>query len=78
MAVIELKNQVRERIDSVTDEYLLEEILNLIDFESNKEGVFNIPEDHLKELEIGLNQMKNGETISNEDVDVKIQKWLSK
>jgi hypothetical protein len=78
MADIELKNQVKKRIESVNDEYLLEEILNLIDFESEKEGIYIIPSDHQKELTISLEQMKNGETISNEDVNTKVQKWLSK
>ena len=78
MAVIELKNKVRKRIESLNDEHLLEEILNLIDFESDKEEVYSIPPDHQKELEISLEQMKNGNTISNEDVNDKVQKWLSK
>ncbi len=78
MAVIELKNQVKDRIESVNDEYLLEEILNLIDFESEKEEIYIIPSDHQKELEISIEQMKNGDTISNEDVNAKVQKWLSK
>ena len=78
MAVIELKNQVKKRIESVNDEYLLEEILNLIDFESEKEEIYIIPSDHQKELEISLEQMKNGNTISNDDVNDILQKWIIK
>jgi hypothetical protein len=78
MAVIELKNQVKKRIESVNDESLLEEILNLIDFQSEKEEMYMIPSDHQKELELSLEQMKNGDIISNEDVNDKVQKWLSK
>jgi hypothetical protein len=78
MAIIELKNQVKDRIESVNDEYLLEEILNFIDFESEKEEIYIIPADHHKELELSLEQMKNGDTISNEEVDAKVKKWLSK
>jgi hypothetical protein len=43
MAVSELKNRVKNRLDTVTDKYLLEEILNLIDFGSDKEEIFIIP-----------------------------------
>ncbi len=78
MEVIELKNQIKNRIESVNDEYLLEEILNLINLESEKKEIYNIPADHQEELEKSLKQMKAGETISNKDVDAKIQKWLSK
>ncbi|HMR87989.1 MAG TPA: hypothetical protein PKD51_07540 [Saprospiraceae bacterium] len=78
MAVVELKNQVKNRIETVNDAYLLEEILNLIEFGAEKEEVFIIPKEHQKELDISLEQMKNGEIISNEDVNAKIQEWLSK
>lgn len=78
MAVSELKNQVKKRIESVNDESVLEEILNLIDFQSEKEEMYMIPPDHQKELELSLEQMKNGDIISNEDVNDKVQKWLSK
>ncbi|MFZ1458054.1 MAG: hypothetical protein WAT46_18570 [Saprospiraceae bacterium] len=62
MISIELKNQVKERIDQVNDAYLLEEILNLIDFETSKEELFSIPSDHQKELDISIAQMKKGQT----------------
>ncbi|MCB0645214.1 MAG: hypothetical protein KDC49_01035 [Saprospiraceae bacterium] len=78
MAVTELKNQIKNRIDVVTEEYLLEEILNLIDFELGEEEVFIIPAEHQLELEKSLEQKSNGEIISNEEVDAKIKKWLSK
>ncbi len=78
MAVIALKNQVKDRIELVNDEHLLEEILNLIDFESEKEEFYIIPADHQKELEMSLEQMKNGDIILNEEVNAKVQKWLSK
>ncbi len=55
-----------------------EEILNFIDFESEKEEIYMISADHQKELEISLEQIKNGDTISNEGVNAKVQKWLLK
>ena len=39
MVVKELKNKLKDRIDSVNDKFLLEEILNLIDFESENEEI---------------------------------------
>lgn len=78
MAVIELKNQVKKRIETVNDAYLLEEILNLIEFGAEKEEIFIIPNDHQKELDISLEEMKNGDTISNEELNAKVKGWLSK
>lgn len=73
MISLELRNQVKERINQVNDAYLLEEILNLIDFETSKEELFSIPSDHQKELDISIAQMKKGQTISNELVDKKFE-----
>ncbi|MBK9257294.1 MAG: hypothetical protein IPM42_17620 [Saprospiraceae bacterium] len=78
MASIELKNQVREKIESINDAYLLEEILNLIDFASDNDKIYIIPQEHQIELDISIEQMKNGQTIPNDIVDLKVQKWLSK
>ena len=45
---------------------------------TSNEEIFSIPSDHQKELDISIEQMKNGQTISNEMVDHKVQHWLSK
>lgn len=78
MTNLELKNQVKERIDLVNNTYLLEEILNLLDFESEDNEIFVIPNEHLQELDKSVEQMKNGKTISNDLVNLKVQKWLSR
>lgn len=77
MAVVELKKQVKKRIESINDAYLLEEIISLLDFDSDKEEIFVIPPEHQKELEISIDQMQSKQTLSNSEVDAKVQKWLS-
>lgn len=78
MAVTELKKQVKERIEHINDEYLLEEILNLIDFETDHNEFFIIPNEHKKEIDKSLEQFEKGITVSNETVKQNFQKWLSK
>ena len=39
MEVDDLRRQVKQHVEVVQEEYLLEEILKRIDFESDKEGV---------------------------------------
>lgn len=72
----DLKNKVKEKVDSIEESYLLEEILQLIDLETNSDDVFIIPESHKKELDISLKQMDNGVTFANEFVNKRIAKWL--
>lgn len=78
MAVSELKNLVKSRLDKVNDEYFLEETLNLLNLEAEKGETYIITAEHEKELEISLEQMQNGDLVSNEEVDVKVKRWLSK
>lgn len=78
MSTVELRNKVLERLASVNEAYLLEEVLTLIEFETSSEGVFEIPEEHKADLEISLKQLKEGKTIPNEVVNQRVQKWLNR
>ncbi len=72
----ELKNKVKEKVDSIEQSYLLEEILQLIELETTSEDVFIIPNSHKEELEISLKQMDDGLTVSNDVVNQRVSKWL--
>ncbi len=76
MSTGELKNKVLERLEKVEEAYLLEEILNLIEIESSADEVFEIPKEHKADLEISLQQLKEGKTVSNEAVNQHVKKWL--
>lgn len=45
-STVELKEELKRRIDSVDDNNLLNEILHLIEWESGKDEVFKIPVEH--------------------------------
>ncbi len=77
MSTVELRNKVINQLETVEENYILEEILNLIEFETNKDSeVFIIPEEHKVDLEISLAQKKTGQTIPNDHVKERVQKWL--
>jgi len=76
MSTIELKNKVIERLEDVNQPHLLEEILSLIEMETRSEEVFMIPEEHKADLEISLQQLKEGKTVPNDVVNERVQKWL--
>jgi len=76
MSTVELKNKVIKRLEDVNQPHLLEEILNLIEIETRSEEVFMIPEEHKADLEISLQQLKEGKTVPNEVVNERMQKWL--
>lgn len=68
MSTVELKNKLKEKIDNLTEDHLLEELLSIIELESTKGTVFQIPEEHKAGLERSLKQMDEGQTLAHEDV----------
>jgi len=68
MSTIELKNKLKKKIEELNEDYLLEELLNIIDLETSKSAVFKIPEEHKEGLRISLEQMDSGETIAHNKV----------
>ena len=77
MSTVELREKVLKRLESV-DDYLLKEILGIIELEDAKSEVFIIPEEHKKSIEIGLAQIDAGQTVTNEEVNKKMLQWLDK
>ncbi len=73
----ELKAKVIKRIEQIDEDYLLEDLLNLIDFETSDE-VLKIPDAHKESIEIGLAQIKAGQTYSNEEVMERVKQWAGK
>ncbi len=77
MSTAELKKKVLKKIEQIDKDYLLEDLLNLIEIESLHEEVYEIPESHMKSINIGLKQMERGEVESHAKVQKEIKKWLS-
>lgn len=77
MSTAELKEKVLKKIEQIDKDYLLEEVLGMIEIETSNE-YFEIPKEHLKDIEIGLTQIENGQTITHKEVQNNVQEWLGK
>ncbi|TVQ42119.1 MAG: hypothetical protein EA362_13795 [Saprospirales bacterium] len=77
MSNIQLKNRVIQELESA-DDYLLEEILSLIQLETDKDKLIEIPGHYKASLDRSIAQMNSGNTILNAEVEKKIEKWLYK
>jgi len=67
MSTAELKKNLLKRIEQIDEDYLLEELLGVIEIETSND-FFKIPEEHKKDIEIGLAQIENGNTIPHEEI----------
>jgi len=77
MTIVELKNKLKEKIDNLEEDYLLEELLSIIDLESSRKEVFAIPEQHKAGLQRSINQMAEGQTIPHDQLMKELKDGLS-
>lgn len=75
MSTVELREQIFKKLESV-DEYLLKEVLTLIEFETN-EGIYELSEDQKIAINESRKQINEGNTFTNVEVDKEMDAWLS-
>jgi predicted transcriptional regulator len=77
MSVIELQNQIIDKIKKTDDIHLLEDLSRFIDFEQAV-STLNIPNSINEKIEKAIKQADAGEIISNEAANKEIDLWLEK
>ena len=78
MTVVELKEKLISEINNTENEVLLEDILQIIDFERDVQGVYVLSIEEAEAVDEGLEQIKNGHFISNEESNKRAEEWLKK
>jgi len=73
----ELKLNLINKITQITDVVQLKELLQLLKFQSDN-TVYYTNETEKKAILEGRNEVKNGEILSQTDVEKEINEWLSK
>ena len=70
MTVVELKEKLIEKINSVDDEVQLEQIALMIDVGSKlNDGIYEMSAEEIKAVKEGIEQIENGEWITNEEAN---------
>ena len=77
MSTLELKRLLISKIDDIDDEELLKAVYKLLDYKSSSGDIYVLSKEEEKEIDKGIQQVKEGKTISDEDVQKEIDKWLS-
>ncbi|MBL7129209.1 MAG: hypothetical protein ISS16_09545 [Ignavibacteria bacterium] len=77
MSTLELKKLLISKIDDIDDVELLKAVYKLLDYKSTSGDVYVLSKDEEKEINEGLQQVREGKTISDEDVQKEIDRWLS-
>ena len=77
MSTAELKLNLINQIAGITDKVRLKEIMQLLKFQAD-ESIFITNKEEKEAVKEAKNQIKNGDGISNEDVQKEITSWLEK
>lgn len=75
MSTTELKNKVLKKIQGIEEHFLLEEVLALLEFETNPEP-FKLSKEQILAIDEAREQIKRGETYTNSEVEEEIDQWL--
>jgi hypothetical protein len=79
MSTTELKEKLITQINGTDNDELLSEISTMLYTESKSvKGVYKMSETEREAVEDGLNQIRNGQWISNEEANRQVEEWLGK
>lgn len=78
MSATELKLQIINKVTSITDELILEEIYRLVNLESEMDSIYRLSDEERKAVETGLKDVKEGKIYSSEAAENMIKEWLRK
>ncbi len=78
MSVIELRSQIINKVSSIEDELILEEIYHLINLQSETMPTYQLTKVEKSAVQRGLKDIENGKIVSSEGANILIQEWLKK
>jgi predicted transcriptional regulator len=72
----ELKDKLIATITETEDKRLLEDIFRIINIETEPQGLYELSETELNAVKEGVEQLNNGQFISNEDLNARMNEWI--
>jgi predicted transcriptional regulator len=77
MKTIEIKNNIKNKINLINDKSFLEAINNIIENKA-EEKIYKLSDEQLLMVNEGEKEIEAGNFITNEDLDLEIKQWLKK
>jgi hypothetical protein len=76
MSTIELRHNIIEKLSLIDDDSFLKAIKTIIDSKVN-EGVYKLSDFQKKRVISGREQLKKGQSISNDVLQKEVDQWLN-
>ena len=78
MTKTELRDKLIATIAETEDQHLLEDIYRMVSLEIEPQDTYELSDPELSAVREGIEQLNNGQFISNEGLNTSINKWLGK
>jgi hypothetical protein len=76
METSELKEKLIARIESVSDKNLLSDMLKFLETNSTPDEIYELSEEEFQAINVAREQIKNGESYTQTEIEKEVQKWL--
>jgi hypothetical protein len=76
MSTVELRHTIIEKLSLINDASFLKAIKTIVESKVN-EGVYQLSDFQKKRIESGRNQVRKGQSISNDTLQKEIDQWLN-
>ncbi|GKG73454.1 hypothetical protein DXA15_09235 [Parabacteroides sp. AM58-2XD] len=77
MTLIERKQKLLQRLETVFDEHLINEIEQLLDQKEQKNDILYFSSELKGKIDRALERMKAGKGVSDEEMKKRFAKWLA-
>ena len=78
MSTQELQEKLIVKIKNTKQDYILEEISRLLEFEENSGHIYNLNVEQQQLIDKSLKEIERGEYFTDEDVQKETEEWLKK
>lgn len=78
MSTVELRKKLINKIKETKNEGILQEAYRLLGMETEEFEVYELNDTQRKAINQGREQIKNGESLTNEQANSEIDEWLKR
>ena len=78
MSIQELQEKLIAKIKNTKQDYILEEVSRLLEFEENSGHIYKLNSEQQQLIDQSLKEIESGEYFTDEDVQKESEEWLKK
>ena len=78
MSTVELRKQLIDKIETISDDNILAELYRFVEINESDDEVYDLSPEIISAINEGLEDVKNGRVKSHEEVKRTMTEWLSK